>query len=70
MLVIENVTIGANTFIHTYSNAGFLIECNGERYEDAYDVAARDYTETDILIEGAASDEDYVAALAQLGVSE
>lgn len=70
MLKTKEITLGANTFIYTYSDAGFYIECDGALYEEAYDIAARTYTETDILIEGAASDEDYVAALAQLGVSE
>lgn len=70
MLVTKEFTIEERTYIQTYSDAGFYIECDGALYEEAIDVTARDYTETDILIEGAASDEDYVAALAQLGVSE
>jgi hypothetical protein len=70
MLVIKEIEIAERTYIQTYSDAGFYIECDGALYEEAIDVAARNYTETDILIEGAASDEDYVAALAQLGVSE
>jgi hypothetical protein len=70
MLVTKEITIAERTFIQTYSDAGFYIECDGAMYEEAVDVVARNYTETDILIEGAATDEDYEAALAQLGVSE
>jgi len=70
MLVTKELKIEERTYIQTYSDAGFYIECDGALYEEAIDVVAHDYTETDILIEGAASDEDYVAALAQLGVSE
>lgn len=70
MLVTKEITIAERTFIQTYSDAGFYIECDGALYEEAIDLAARDYTETDILIEGAATDEDYEAALAQLGVGE
>lgn len=70
MLVTKELKIEERTYIQTYSDAGFYIKCDGALYEEAIDVAARDYTETDILIEGAASYEDYVAALAQLGVSE
>ena len=70
MLVTKEITIAERTFIQTYSDAGFYIECDGALYEEAIDLAARNYVETNILIEGAATDEDYEAALAQLGVSE
>lgn len=70
MLVTKEFTIAERTYIQTYSDAGYYIECDGALYEEAIDVAARNYVETNILIEGAATDEDYEAALAQLGVSE
>lgn len=70
MLVTKEIKIAERTYIQTYSDAGYYIECDGALYEEAIDVVARNYTETDILIEGAATDEDYEAALAQLGVGE
>lgn len=70
MLVTKETKIAERTYIQTYSDAGFYIECDGAMYEEAIDLTARTYTETNILIEGAATDEDYIAALARLGVSE
>lgn len=62
--------MAGRNYIKTYSNSGFYIERDGALYEEAIDVVEHTYTETNILIEGAATDEDYIAALARLGVSE
>ena len=70
MLVIEHFEMAGRNYIKTYSNSGFYIERDGALYEEAIDVVEHTYTETNILIEGAATDEDYIAALARLGVSE
>lgn len=59
MVIRETVQIGEEgskrTFIHNYSNAGFMITRNGKYYEDALDpvefAESRIYTETDIPIE-------------------
>lgn len=55
MIRTETVTINGNDFIHTYSDAYFLIERDGIDYVDAYDPIAyaseRIYTETDISID-------------------
>ena len=70
MLVIEHFEMAGRNYIKTYSDAGFYIERDGALYEEAIDIVEHTYTETNILIEGAATDEDYIAALARLGVSE
>lgn len=53
MIIKENLTIGGKPFIKTYSDAGMMIERDGEQYSEAIDPAEfnREYTETDIPIE-------------------
>lgn len=75
MIVIEALTINGNEFTHTYSDSGYRIKQDGTGivYDDAIDPAdsGRTYTETDELIDGGeATEADYIAALAKLGVSE
>lgn len=52
MIVQKEEVINGVKFIHTYSDAGYKIERDGEVYGDAYDPAEynREYTETDELI--------------------
>lgn len=56
----------------TYSDAGFFIERDGIRYEEAIDPvdSGRTYMETDqpITYEGEAEEADYLAALERFGV--
>lgn len=49
MLIKENIEIGGMAFVKTYSDAGFYIERDGEKYSEAIDLAGipREYTETD-----------------------
>ncbi|MBQ3953283.1 MAG: hypothetical protein II679_03340 [Ruminococcus sp.] len=49
MLVRENTEIGVRVFVKTYSDGGFYIERDGEKYSEAIDPAdiPREYTETD-----------------------
>ena len=49
MLVRENTEIGGRAFVKTYSDAGFYIERDGEKYSEAIDPAdiPREYIETD-----------------------
>lgn len=73
MIQIEIVTINGREFTHTYSDSGYKVERDGIQYDDAIDPVdlERKYTETDILIDGEeATEEDYLEALARLGVSE
>lgn len=49
MIVKENMEIGGRAFVKTYSDAGFYIERDGEKYSEAIDPAdiPREYIETD-----------------------
>ena len=49
MIITEQLTINEKSFIKTYSDAGFMIERDGEKYSEAIDPAGipREYTETD-----------------------
>ena len=49
MIVIENMEIGGKAFVKTYSDGGFYIEQDGEKYSEAIDPAdiPREYAETD-----------------------
>lgn len=66
MLKTETVTINGTDYIHTYSDAGYMIERDGVRYSDAIDPvdSGREYEETtttkaeiDSLAESSQSDE-------------
>ena len=49
MIVKENIEIGGKDFAKQYSDGGFYIERDGEKYSEAIDPAGipREYTETD-----------------------
>lgn len=49
MIVKENIEIGGKDFVKQYSDGGFYIERDGEKYSEAIDPAdiPREYTETD-----------------------
>ena len=49
MIVKENIEIGGKDFVKQYSDGGFYIECNGEKYSEAIELAGipREYIETD-----------------------
>ena len=49
MIVKENIEIGGRVFVKTYSDGGFYIERDGEKYSEAIDLAdiPREYIETD-----------------------
>ena len=53
MIVTETVEINGTSYLHTYSDAGYMIERDGVQYGDAIDPinSGREYTETDIKIE-------------------
>lgn len=54
MIKTESLTINGKSFIHTYSDSGYMVERDGIRYSEAIDPAEfnRQYTETDDPIEG------------------
>lgn len=53
MIQVETVTFHGAEFTRTYSDAGMMIERDGERYSEAIDPigTGRVYTETDVPIE-------------------
>lgn len=52
MIVTENLTINNKAFIRTYSDSGYMIERNGVLYDEAYDLADRNYVyrESDVVM--------------------
>lgn len=71
MIISETVVINSKEYMRTYSDTGFYIERDGEKYCDAVDPldSGRVYTETSEEIPTEeATIEDYKAALAELGV--
>ena len=71
MIIKETVTINGREFTRTYSDT-YKIRKIGtdEIYTDAMDVSDYQYEETDIPLEDEdATEADYLAALAELGVS-
>lgn len=72
-IVIEIITINDTEFTRTYSDEGYLIERDGVKYSEAIDPidSGRVYQETNELSEDVdpdATEEDYIQALARLGV--
>ena len=49
MIVTEQLTINDRQFTKTYSDSGFMVECDGAQYSEADDFAyqTRTYEETD-----------------------
>ena len=73
MIKTETIIINEKELIKTSSDCGFMIECEGLRYSEAIDLAYlnRTYTETDEHIQDyseESTEEDYLNALAKLGV--
>lgn len=54
MIIKEQLTINGRDFIRTYSDIGMMVERDGVQYSEAIDPAefGREYTETDIPVEG------------------
>ena len=69
MIQTETLNINGKEYVRTYSDTGMALERNGVLYDEAYDPAdsGRTYTETDQPAV-AATEADYKAALARLGV--
>ena len=72
MIVKENMEIGGRAFVKTYSDAGFYIERDGEKYSEAIDPAdiPREYTETDEPIDSGEelTVSDTLGMLSEMGV--
>ena len=73
MIKAETVTINGKEYIRTWSDLSMMIKRDGALYEEAIDPidSGRTYTETAqpiIREEEEATEDDYLAALARLGV--
>lgn len=72
MIVKENMEIGGRDFVKQYSDGGFYIERDGEKYSEAIDPAdiPREYTETDEPIDSGEEPtvDDAIGMLAEMGV--
>ena len=73
MIKTEIVTFGGKEYVRTWSDQSMMIEREGALYQEAIDPinSGRTYTETDqpIVDETEAVEADYLAALAEFGVS-
>lgn len=74
MIKAESMTINGREFVRTYSDAGYMIERDGIRYEEAVDPAefGRTYTETDEPVPNQMTETEQKAAAYDIlmGVSE
>lgn len=72
MIKTEIVTINELQLIYTYSDEGRYVVRDGISYEEAYDPidSNRTYIEGDVIEDVEAAEEDYLEALAKLGVIE
>ena len=72
MIVKENIEIDGKGFVKQYSDGGFYIERDGEKYSEAIDPAdiPREYTETDEPIDSGEEPtvDDALGMLAEMGV--
>ena len=72
MIVKENMEIGGKAFTKQFSDSGFYIERDGEKYSEAIDPAdiPRTYTETDEPIDSGEEPtvDDALGMLAEMGV--
>jgi hypothetical protein len=73
VIVKESIEISGKQFVKTFSNTGFYIERDGEKYSEAIDPAnlGRTYTETDKPIEsetGELTVDDALETLNEFGV--
>lgn len=73
MIVKENIKIGGRAFVKMYSDGGFYIERDGEKYSEAIDLAdiPRTYTETDEPVEYDGEEltvSDTLGMLSEMGV--
>ena len=72
MIVKENIEIDGKGFVKQYSDGGFYIERDGEKYSEAIDPAdiPREYTETAEPIDSGEEPtvDDALGMLAEMGV--
>lgn len=64
MIKTETVEINGTSYLHTYSDSGYMIEREGVQYGDAIDPidSGREYTETETKIESEVGINDEIMA--------
>lgn len=70
MIKTETIIINGNEFVRTYSTTGKYVVRDGVKYSEAIDLPSMGYvyTESEDYFSEDATEADYVAALAELGV--
>lgn len=70
MIKTETIIINGNEFVRTYSTIGKYIERDGVKYSEAIDLPSMGYVyiESEDYFSEDATEADYIAALAELGV--
>lgn len=70
MIKTETIIINGNEFVRTYSTTGKYVVRDGVKYSEAIDLLSMGYvyTESEDYFSEDATEADYVAALAELGV--
>lgn len=70
MIKTETIVINRNEYVRTYSTMGKYIERDGVKYSEAIDLPNMGYvyTESEDYYQEDATEDDYITALAELGV--
>lgn len=70
MIKTETIVINGNEYVRTYSTIGKNVVRDGVKYSEAIDLPNMGYvyTESEDYFSEDATEDDYIAALAQLGV--
>lgn len=70
MIKTETIVINGNEYVRTYSTIGKNVVRDGVKYSEAIDFPNMGYvyTESEDYYQEDATEDDYIAALAELGV--
>lgn len=70
MIKTETIIINGNEFVRTYSTTGKYVVRDGVKYSEAIDLPSMGYIyiESEDYFSEDATEADYIAALAELGV--
>lgn len=70
MIKTETIIINGNAFVRTYSTTGKYVVRDGVKYSEAIDLPSMGYVyiESEDYFSEDATEADYIAALAELGV--
>lgn len=68
MVITETIIINEKEFVRNYSSLGYFIERDGMKFAEAIDPVGSDRVYVEVETDKEATEEDYLAALAKLGV--